>query len=61
MGSGAAFAQTVSLRMSTWLPPQHHLVADTLLTWFEAIEEASGGSLKIKLDPAPIAKPPGQV
>ncbi len=60
MGSGAAFAQTVSLRMSTWLPPQHHLVADTLPVWFDAIEEASGGSLKIKLDPAPIAKPPGQ-
>lgn len=60
LGAGAVFAQTVTLRMSTWLPPQHHLVADTLLQWFDAIEEASGGTLKIKLDPAPIAKPPGQ-
>lgn len=60
MGTGAAMAQDVMLRMSTWLPPQHHLVADTLLQWFGAIEEASGGTLKIKIDPAPIAKPPGQ-
>lgn len=56
----AALAQNVTLRMSTWLPPQHHLVADTLPTWIAAISEASGGTLTIKIDPAPIAKPPGQ-
>ncbi|MCP4071705.1 MAG: TRAP transporter substrate-binding protein [Hyphomicrobiales bacterium] len=60
LSASSAFAQDVSLRMSTWLPPKHHLVADTLQVWFSAIEKASGGSLKIKLDPAPIAKPPGQ-
>lgn len=60
LGSSSALAQEVTLRMSTWLPPQHHLVADTLLEWFKAIEDASGGTLKIKIDPAPIAKPPGQ-
>ena len=60
LGTSAAMAETVTLRMSTWLPPQHHLTADTLPIWFAAIEEASGGTLKIKLDPAPIAKPPGQ-
>lgn len=60
LGAKAAMAQTVNLRMSTWLPPKHHLVADTLQVWFKAIEEASGGTLIIKLDPAPIAKPPGQ-
>ncbi len=58
--SVAAFAETVTLRMSTWLPPQHHLVADTLVEWIAAIDEASGGTLKIKIDPAPIAKPPAQ-
>lgn len=56
----AALAETVTLRMSTWLPPQHHLIADTLPTWISAIDKASGGTLKIKIDPAPIAKPPGQ-
>ena len=60
LGTTAAMAQNVTLRMSTWLPPKHHLVADTLQQWFAEIEKASGGTLKIKLDPAPIAKPPGQ-
>lgn len=55
-----ARAATVTLRMSTWVPPQHHLATDTLPTWFKAVEEASGGTLKINLDPAPIAKPPAQ-
>lgn len=58
--AGTAVAQNVTLRMSTWLPPKHHLVADTLPTWIKEIEKASGGSLKIKIDPAPIAKPPAQ-
>lgn len=60
LGAATAFAQSVTLRMSTWLPPQHHLVADTLPTWISAIDKASGGTLKIKIDPAPIAKPPAQ-
>ncbi|MGB7302164.1 MAG: hypothetical protein WBD34_22815, partial [Burkholderiaceae bacterium] len=58
LNSSVAMAQNVTLRMSTWLPPKHHLVADTLKVWFAQIEKASGGTLKIKLDPAPIAKPP---
>ena len=56
----AAMAETVTLRMSTWLPPKHHHTAVTLPPWIAAVEEASGGTLKIKIDPAPIAKPPGQ-
>ena len=57
LGAGA---QNVSLRMATWLPPKHHLTADTLPSWFKAVEKASKGTLKIKLDPAPIGKPPAQ-
>ncbi len=60
MISQAFAADNVTLRMSTWLPPKHHLVADTLPEWIAAVEAASGGTLKIKIDPAPIAKPPGQ-
>ena len=60
LSTTAAFAETVTLRMSTWLPPKHHHPAVTLPTWIAAVEEASGGTLKIKIDPAPIAKPPGQ-
>jgi len=60
LSATAAFAETVTLRMSTWLPPKHHHTATTLPRWIAAVEEASGGTLKIKIDPAPIAKPPGQ-
>ncbi|WP_299418049.1 TRAP transporter substrate-binding protein, partial [uncultured Sulfitobacter sp.] len=60
LGGTASFADTVTLRMSTWLPPKHHHTAVALPTWIAAVEEASGGTLKIKIDPAPIAKPPGQ-
>lgn len=60
LSSVSAFAETVTLRMSTWLPPQHHLIAETLPRWTSAIEKASNGTLKIKVDPAPIAKPPAQ-
>lgn len=56
----AAMAETVTLRMSTWLPPKHHVTADTLPKWIAAVDKASGGTLKIKIDPAPIAKPPAQ-
>ena len=61
LGATAAFAETVTLRMSTWLPPKHHHTATTLPAWIAAVEEASGGTLKIKIDPAPIAKPPRPV
>lgn len=63
LGLGAApalAADTVTLRMATWLPPTHHHTSDTIPTWIAAIKEASGGTLIIKLDPAPIAKPPAQ-
>ena len=58
--TAAMAAETVTLRMSTWLPPKHQIVTGSLEPWFESIKEASGGTLIIKLDPAPIAKPPGQ-
>jgi TRAP-type C4-dicarboxylate transport system substrate-binding protein len=55
-----ALAQDVTLRMATWVGSGHHLAADTLPVWFKAVEDASGGTLHIKLDPAPIASPPEQ-
>ncbi|MGB0854450.1 MAG: TRAP transporter substrate-binding protein [Pikeienuella sp.] len=60
LSTTAALADTVTLRMSTWLPPKHHHTAVALPAWIDAVEKASGGTLKIKIDPAPIAKPPGQ-
>ena len=60
MSAGIASAETVTLRMSNWLPPNHHVLERSVKPWIEAIREASGGTLSIQLDPAPIAKPPGQ-
>ncbi len=55
---GGAQAAT-ELRMANWLPPANHMY-QTLGAWNKKVEEASGGSLIIKLDKAPLAKPPGQ-
>lgn len=57
--SAAQAADTVKLRMANWLPPVHHLVK-TLNEWNEEVKKASGGTLVIELDKAPLAKPPGQ-
>lgn len=60
VGFTPAFAQNAALRVSTWVPPQHHMNANTLPAWVAAIDEASGGSLRLNVDPAPIAGPPAQ-
>ena len=54
-----AGAETVKLRMATWLPAVHHL-PKSLQAWADQVKEASGGTLIIDIDKAPIAKPPGQ-
>jgi len=57
--ASAVMAETVTLRIATWVPPIHHLHR-TFTEWAAQIERASGGSLKIVLDEAPLAKPQGQ-
>lgn len=56
----AAMAQNTSMRISTWLPPVHHMNAVTLPMWIDAVAAASGGSIDLNIDPAPIASPPEQ-
>lgn len=56
----AALAANSNLRMGTWLPPTHHLTSVAFPRWIDAIDKASDGSLKIAIDPAPIAPPPEQ-
>jgi len=58
--SSVSVAKNVTLRMATWLPARHHLPANTLPPWIEAIRKASNGSINIVIDKAPIAKPPAQ-
>jgi len=57
--ASAVTAETVTLRIATWVPPIHHLHR-TFTEWAAQIDRASGGSLKIVLDDAPLAKPQGQ-
>ncbi len=54
-----AIAQTKTLRIANWLPPMHVLVK-MLNAWGEELSAASGGSLKVEIMKAPLAKPPGQ-
>ena len=62
--SGTAFSQPasaaeVTLKFANWLPPFHHWTK-TSRRFADSIEKASGGKLKINMDKAPLAKPPGQ-
>ena len=59
IGFSAAQAQTVRLRMANWLPPKHHLTL-ALKAWTDQVKKASGGTLRIRILKAPLAKPPGQ-
>jgi TRAP-type C4-dicarboxylate transport system substrate-binding protein len=62
--SGTAMSQPTSaaeitLKFANWLPPFHHWTK-TARRFADSIEKASGGSLKIAMDKAALAKPPGQ-
>ena len=57
--TGGASAQTVTLKSGHWLPPVHHYT-NTAKAWIKAVEAASGGKVKTKLDRSALAKPPGQ-
>ncbi|MEE2746192.1 MAG: TRAP transporter substrate-binding protein, partial [Pseudomonadota bacterium] len=57
--SKGALAQTKTIRIANWLPPMHTLVK-MLNVWGKELSAASGGSLKIEIMKAPLAKPPGQ-
>jgi TRAP-type transport system periplasmic protein len=48
-----AWAQdkTVTLKMSSWVPPAHPLNA-SLIAWAADIEKESGGSIKVTLFPS---------
>ncbi len=59
MVSGYAAAETVTLKFANWLPAVHHWT-NTARVFAKSIEDASGGSVKITIDKAAVAKPPGQ-
>ncbi len=59
LASGAATAEKQTLKMANWVPAVHHMTR-TIESWNQAVIAASAGNLSVKVDKAPLAKPPGQ-
>jgi len=53
-------AAETTLRFHQWLSPKHPIVARTLLPWFERVEKATEGRVKIEYMAAPLGPPPAQ-
>ena len=56
LGPAAVRAQTV-LTYSSWLPWTHPVNVALYIPWMEAVERDSGGSIKFKRLPKPVASP----
>ena len=52
-----SYAET-TLRMASWLPPQHPWVLDIMVPWIEKVKIATEGRVRIELLSAPIGPPP---
>ncbi|SLN28917.1 TRAP transporter substrate-binding protein [Oceanibacterium hippocampi] len=55
--AGAASAET-TLRMSSWLPPKHPIVADMMVPWIEEVKKATNGSVNIIILPKALGAAP---
>ncbi len=55
--AGAATAQTIELKVSHFLPP-NHTFQKALLAWGDELEKASNGKLKLTIYPAAQLGPP---
>ena len=52
-----SYAET-TLRMASWLPPQHPWVLNIMVPWIEKVKIATEGRVRIELLSAPIGPPP---
>jgi len=50
--SGAAAAETVTLRLSHWVPATHPVIAHGLEPWTKAVTEDSNGSIQFQIFPS---------
>ena len=57
LAAAGAHAQT-TLRMANWLPPSHPLMAEVMVPYAEAIEEATEGRITVEILEAPLGPPP---
>src|SRR5262245_27515242 len=58
VGPGPAHAQ-VTLTMSSWVSPQHHLTSVVLQGWATEVEKATNGRVKVTMLPKHPSAPPG--
>ncbi|QIE57037.1 TRAP transporter substrate-binding protein [Pikeienuella piscinae] len=59
--SGASAADEVkTLRIGTWLPAHHLIVAGIIKPWADAIEAETDGALKFEIMTSPLGPPPAQ-
>jgi TRAP-type C4-dicarboxylate transport system substrate-binding protein len=56
--SKTAQAQSVTLRVGTWLPAHHLIVSGIVRPWMQAVEMDSEGTVKFDLMSASIGRPP---
>jgi TRAP-type C4-dicarboxylate transport system, periplasmic component len=59
LGAAPATAQTV-LKLSSYLPSSHWIMADGVREWASEVEKASNGTLKINVYTTPIGRPDQQ-
>lgn len=59
MLSAAAWGQQ-AMRVSTYVSPNHWLVAQAMAQWAKEIETESGGKLKMNIMPTPLGRPQQQ-
>ncbi|MBO6902623.1 MAG: TRAP transporter substrate-binding protein [Rhizobiaceae bacterium] len=60
MALPALAQEATTLRIGSWLPPHHLIVAGILKPWAAAIEKETGGTLKFELMTSPLGPPPAQ-
>ena len=58
VGPGPAHAQ-ITLTMSSWVSPQHHLTSVVLQGWATEVEKATNGRVKFTMLPKHPSAPPG--
>jgi TRAP-type C4-dicarboxylate transport system substrate-binding protein len=60
LSAGAASAQTVTIRYSSWLPTSHWLVGGSLVPYLQEIEKVTEGRVKIEILPKVVGTPATQ-
>jgi TRAP-type C4-dicarboxylate transport system substrate-binding protein len=58
LGAGSAAAETYTLKVTTFLPPNYFFLTKVVGAWGQELEQKSGGRLKLEIYPASQMGPP---